>query len=241
MNRLQYRRFLIGPKIGILGQKIFPHHYLDNSHVNEMLRETIEQQQQSACPSRPTSKESARVLSPSVHRNRHTEKLISKLLSTNLNEIHKNYFKYLSTGTDASTNSVKHANIGDSDQLEENSAAFNVESNSSLQLQSSDNANFFLARPASKLNANAENTSTEAISDAGLHGKAAAHGSNDQTKIIYQLSKIHSNNKKKSHHHHHHHHYHHHTASTSSKKSNNEYQEIEMKTLAIVDFKDENI
>ena len=228
MNRLQYRRFLIGPKIGILGQKIFPHtyldHYLDNSHVNEMLRETLEQQ--GSVETSQTNKSASRENSPSfTHRNRQTEKLITKLLSTNLNEIHKNYFKYLSINE----KNKYHQQSKQQTELEDNSAPnLNAESSNSIESNvegeyenktAVNSNNFFMQRPNSKVGSRTESRTKDA---------------HDQTSIIYHLSKIHSNNKKRNYlssnlNH----------PSNTNKKSNNEYHEIEMKTLALVDFKEE--
>jgi hypothetical protein len=224
MNRLQYRRFLIGPKIGVLGQKIFPHHYLDNSHVNEMLRETLEQNStiNEAQTRKGTSRSSEN--SPSfTHRNRQTEKLITKLLSTNLNEIHKNYFKYLSINE-------KNKKSQQQTELEDNFSPnlLNAESSNSIgsnmegegaNKTPADSNNFFMKRPISKGGSRTENRTKD---------------TSDQTNIIYQLSKIHSNNKRRNYFNSSINH-----PSNSNKKSNNEYHEIEMKTLALVDFKEE--
>ena len=230
MNKLQYRRFLIGPKIGILGQKIFPHtyldHYLDNSHVNEMLKETLEQQGSNGEGDR-TNKVSSRENSATItHRNRQTEKLITKLLSTNLNEIHKNYFKYLSINeknkrfqqsqhlTELEDNSAQNLNAESSNSIESS-----VEVDGTTNKIATDCNNFFMQRPNSKV---------------GSRTDSRTKDNTDQTNIIYQLSKVHSNNKKRN--------YFNSSVnnpSNSNKKSNNDYHEIEMKTLALVDFKEE--
>ena len=202
INRLQYKRFLISPKIGILGQKIFPHHYLDNSHVTELLRETLDTQASSQTSM--NEQPSAQITSG---RNLQTEKLISKLLTTNLNEIHKNYFKYLSF------NERNKANTED-EEVASGGADLNTDSSTSLN----PGENFFVQRPSSK---------------------ARVVKTSDQTKIIYQLSKIHSSNKKRNYFS---------SSNTQStptfsrtKKSNSEYKEIEMKTLGLVDFQEEQL
>jgi hypothetical protein len=164
--------------------------------------------------------------SPSItHRNRQTEKLITKLLSTNLNEIHKNYFKYLSINEKNKKIQQQHTELEDNfspnllNAESSNSIGSNMEGESANKT-AADSSNFFMKRPTSKVDSRTEHRTKD---------------TSDQTNIIYQLSKIHSSNKKRN--------YFNNSSinqpSNSNKKSNNEYHEIEMKTLALVDFKEE--
>jgi len=197
-----------------------------------MLRETLEQNSamdDTTHIHKGTSR--SRENSPSVtHRNRQTEKLITKLLSTNLNEIHKNYFKYLSIN-EKNKKSQQQQQQQQQTELEDNFSPnlLNAESSNSIgsnmegesaNKTAADSSNFFMKRPTSKVDSRTEHRTKD---------------TSDQTNIIYQLSKIHSSNKKRN--------YFNNSSinqpSNSNKKSNNEYHEIEMKTLALVDFKEE--
>ena len=157
-------------------------------------------------------------------RSRQAENLINKFLTKNINEIHKNYFKCLSFNE---RNKKFYQENALPYELEDASGAeLNAESSNSISSNlraTPDNVNFFVQRPKSK--AMEKTSETKA-------------NNNDQTKIIYQLSKIHSCNKKRNY-------FNSSSFQTqtnhSNKKSINEYHEIEMKTLALVDFKEEKL
>lgn len=107
-------------------------------------------------------------------------------LISKLDNIHKNYFKFMKQS--------------------------NGEIENNLEL----NNDFFRQRPRSKA------------------GEELSQMNNQAKSIIYQLSKVHSNNRRKS------------CSFLNSNgndvyKNGDDYQKIEMKTLGLVDFKEENL
>ena len=247
--KAKYKKFSIGPKIGVLGHKIFPFNNFDsNPFLIEPSKEV-----KSARDAEEKPKEQSK----------NTTELINKLLLTNLNEIHKSYFKYLNDNNNSNTiiinNNISKTPINPKKYVSGNEYDFDLERNfNSFIIPKSDAPT--LSRPPSifahnndiKLKFNSNNSNSASNKDIinltnnstnvgngngnanninsnntinhnnSNNSSTINESSNETTKIIYQLSKIHLNNKKKQ----------------GFKSNGGDY---ELKTLALVDFKEESL